>query len=827
MTERPLADIRVVDLVQGPAGAFAGKLLTTLGADLIKVEPRGGDPLRGEAPFLAGEPGADRALRWHNHRGGARSVVLDPESSEDREQLLALIASADALIENYAPGGLAEMGLGPDVLHHLNPALVLTSVTPFGQDGPRSHWQGPDIVGYAMGGMMALTGEPTEPPVRLGGAQANQLAGMYAVVGLLCALTARARTGLGRHVDVSIQESVAAHIADAGITYYQFNDRMNPERVGTEHPVVVPCGIFPCDDGYIIFNCLEPHQYGQLVAWLGEQGGYVEPLEAPEFAVAMNRLPARDLINTLLGAAAASLSKAIMYPALQGKRVPCAPVSSVADLASNPQLLAREFFKQVKLADDGPAVASAGSPFRFTANQPPTAARAPRLDEHRDEILGDLARRPALKLPRVSRRGRRWSDQPRALDGVRVIDFSWALAGPWAGRMLAHEGAEVIRVESATRLDALRLFAHDPEKAGTYINANAGKLGVSLELTAPGVGELAQRLAASADVVLDNFRPGVMQRLGLAHEDLAALNPEIITCSLPAQGETGPHREYVAYAPVLTALAGFTNATGYAEGRPTAICTGFIDQLASAHAVAAVLAALHHRDRTGEGQHIELSQFEAAVGMLDTAVLEYFANGSEPGRRGNRDENAAPHGIYPCAGEDQWLAICAGTDEQWRRLASAIERQDLLEDERLATLAGRLEAHAELDTALGEWSAPRDAEAAMSLLQEAGVPAGKVQRVGDMLERDPHMIARRFYESTDHPVMGKVMVDGAPFRILQEDGHLLGRAGPLMGQDTRAVLEEILGLQAAEIDELAASGGITCTPDPDLERRLGADERPS
>jgi crotonobetainyl-CoA:carnitine CoA-transferase CaiB-like acyl-CoA transferase len=813
----PLADLRVLDLLEGDRGVFAAKLLTTLGAEVIKVEPPEGDRLRGDAPFLGEERGRERSLRWHHYRAGNESLVLDLRgSAADRVRLAELAASADVVLENLAVGELDALGLGYETLAAANPGLVMASITPFGQTGPRREWLGSDLVGYAVGGMMSLTGEPDEPPVRLGGGQAHQFAGMYAAMGVLAAIARRAVTGVGTRVDVSVQEAVASSIADAGVTYFQFNDGLNPGRVGTEHPIVVPVLVSPCADGHMLIDCLEQHQFRGLVSWARDNGAYVDPLDDPALDVAMNRLPLREMINALIEAALAGFAKDDVYEPLQSLRVPSAPVSSVPDLESNAQLAARSFFAEVELTEGGAKLKTAGSPFRFEANSTVAPDRGPRLGEHGEAGI-DPARKQA-ETGAVRRRGRPWASGPRALDGIRVLDFSWALAGPWCGRMLAREGAEVIRIESSKRLDALRHFAADPEEAGAFINANSGKLGISLDLSDPEGAALARRLAAEADVVLDNFRPGVMERLGLDHAKLREVNPEIITCSLPAQGETGPHREYVAYGPVLHALAGFTYMTGHADGPPSAICTGFVDQLAAAHAAIGILAAIHHRDLTGEGQHVEISQFEASIGMLDSVVLDYFANGNVRGRIGNADQNLAPHGAYRCRGEDEWLTVAVTADEQWPALAAAIGRADLAADPGLAEAAGRRAAAADLDAAIGAWSAERDAEAAMIELQEAGVPAAKVQRVGDMLERDPQLAARGFYEATDHPVKGEVIVDGGAFRIEAAPGDLHRRPGPLLGQDTRVVLEELLGLDPAEIERLAAAGTIGCIEDRGLER---------
>jgi len=808
-TTGPLSTVRVVDATTGPRGIFASKLLRSLGAEVLKIEPPGGDPLRSHRPFLHGEPGLERSLRWLHFAGGLKSIVLDLDEAADRETFARLVERSDVLLENSAPGALGAIGLDFETLRRHNPALVMTSLTPFGLSGPHRDWLGSDIVGYATGGMMSLTGEPDTAPVRLGGGQADHLAGLYGAVGTLMALNHAATTGEGQHVDVSQQDAVACTLVDAGVTYYDFNGQLNPRRLGTQHPIVVPVLATPTSDGHELIDVLEPLQWRALVEWMNEAGVDVEFLEDSDYEAPMNRLPLRDVINLLVAEAAAKYTKVELYERLQSSRIPSAPVSTPADVAENAQLVARGFFRETTLRATGETVRAPGPPMGFTATPAAGPAPAPALDEHRDEILALAARpRHPATLPHVLRRGRR-SGARRALDGIRVIDFSWALAGPWAGRLLAREGAEVIRVESAHRLDALRHFGPDPERAGAYINANGGKLGAAIEIVTEQGRDLALRLVAEADVVLENFRPGVMGRLGLGRDQLTAVNRSIVTCSMPAQGSTGPHREFVAYAPVLMSLAGFTHLTGFPEGNPSAVCTGFIDQLASAHAVIGILSALRHRDRTGESQHVEVSQFEAAVGMLDAAMLEFFANGTVRERDGNADPNLAPHGCYPCLGEDDWVTIAITDDSQWPSLAEVIGCSAWADNAALATADGRRAAGAEIDAAISEWTRARTPHEAANALQSAGVPGGAVQRVGDLVERDEHLSARGVYEEVDHPAMGTIRLDSSPFRLLGTPGSLRRRGGPLLGQDTRAVLLDILGLDKATVESLAEQGALT------------------
>lgn len=811
----PLEDVRVVDLLEGALGAFCGSLLASLGADVIKVEPLEGDRMRKDRPFLDGLPGRERSLRWHHFASGRRSIALDLDQARDRAALLQLVDAADVVLENRPVGALEALSLGAATLRARNPGLIVTSMTPFGQTGPRRDWLGGDLVGYAAGGMMSLTGEPDEPPVRLGGGQASHLLGLYGAVGTLVALTGRAVSGVGQRVDVSMQEAVASTIVDAGTTYYQFNNGMEPQRMGTQHPVVVPVFAAPCLDGDVLVNALQPKQWHAVLDWMDASGVDTEVLRDPELDSPMSRLPLRDLINVLIAEAASTQTKNHIYTWLQNRHCPCAPLSTTADLVDNEQHVARGFFREVSLDREGRRALDAGPPIGFERTPCIALERAPLLDEQRDEILVLAAAKREQGTLQVLRSSQSTAEPAGACAGLRVLDFSWALAGPFAGRLLAHEGAEVIRIESPMRMDALRLMASDPERAGAFINANAGKFGLALNIAAEEGRRIALQLVEKADVVLDNFSPGVMDRLGLSLAELRVANPHIITCSMPAQGSTGPHRGYVAYAPVLTALSGFTNMTGFPDSVPTAICTGFIDQLAGANAVLGILAAVHHRDRTGEGQHVEISQFEAASAMLDSAILELTANGSVRSRQGNSDDNAAPHGCYSCVGDDEWAVISVLADDQWTRLARAIERPDLEEDMDLRTRDGRVRRSEEVDAALTQWASVRTPTEVMELLQAQHVPAAAVQRAGDLLERDDHLRARAFYETVHHPVMGTIRLDGAPFRLSDTPGSLEGRGGPLLGQHTRTVLRKVAGLGDLEIEQLERDGLIWVCPSED------------
>jgi benzylsuccinate CoA-transferase BbsF subunit len=394
------------------------------------------------------------------------------------------------------------------------------------------------------------------------------------------------------------------------------------------------------------------------------------------------------------------------------------------------------------------------------------------------------------------------SDQP--LSGVRVLDFTQVVAGPYATLQLALYGAEVIRIESRARMDPWRFrdANDDPNASRPFADQSKGKRSVTVNLKTPEGVALVRRLAALCDVVAENYSAGVLDRLGLGYEALCAVRPDLVFVSMPGLGNRGPHRDYVSFGPNLMALCGLTylwNHAGLAE--PVGSQTSYPDYVAGLHAAFAVMAALHYRAATGEGQFIDLAQSEVTASLLGPAIMEKLANGREAQPRGNTSPSAAPHGCYRCAGEDAWLAITVENDAQWEALVQALGRPAWAAEPALATFGGRQAARAALDAHLEAWTRQRSARDAMETLQAAGVPAGVVASGHDILT-DPQLRAREFVVTYDHPSLGHVELPGAPVRFR----HVAARTenyGPLFGADNAYVLGELLGLSPAEQAALA------------------------
>ena len=412
----------------------------------------------------------------------------------------------------------------------------------------------------------------------------------------------------------------------------------------------------------------------------------------------------------------------------------------------------------------------------------------------------------------------------RPLDGVRVADFSWFGAGPIAGRTLADFGAEVIRVESEARVDGLRLG--QPQKPGMsgynvcayFNNFNAGKASLLLNMGAEGAREIALRLIERSDVFLSNLTPRVIERWGLTYEELREANPAIIAAYQPMQGTFGPHRDFLGFGAVLTPVTGISHLSGDPQRKPVGVGTNYPDYAINpGHTVIAILAALRHRRRTGEGQRIELAQLESVAAAMGPALLDYTANGRNQTRKGNRSSWMAPHAIYRCRDaargaphpdgsttRERWAAIAARSDAEWNALCVVAADAAFAADERFATLLGRREHEDTLNEQIGDWTAGWDAVELVETLQAAGVPAGVVQDAEDVCEHDLHLRQRGYYEYLDHPETGVSLYDGPIVKLHETPGELAAPA-PLFGEHTYRVATEILGYSAEEVAEITAA----------------------
>ncbi len=392
------------------------------------------------------------------------------------------------------------------------------------------------------------------------------------------------------------------------------------------------------------------------------------------------------------------------------------------------------------------------------------------------------------------------------LSGIRVADFTWVWAGPFCTMQLAHMGAEVVRMESVRRVGVLRMLPPwldgqiGPNRSGYFNQYNQGKRSINLDLTQPEGKEIAKKLVAISDVTAENFAGGVIARLGLGYEALKQVKPDIVMISMSGYGQTGPESGYVSYGPAQVPLAGMSSLTGYIGRQPMHVGMSYGDPNAGRHAAFAVLAALLYRERTGKGQYIDMSQWESTMAVLGEGIMDYTMNGTQPPRSGNRDPWMAPHGVFRCAGEDQWVSIACGSDDEWRALCGAMGKPELADDARFRTLAGRKADEDALEAIVQEWTSTLEPSDVTEKLQGAGVAAFPPM-ANYMLDGDPHLAARDFWVEKEHPEVGVRRHAGIPWRM-SETPCEVWRAAPKLGQDNEYVFGELLGMSGQQIADL-------------------------
>ncbi|MQA00800.1 MAG: hypothetical protein GEU80_16010 [Dehalococcoidia bacterium] len=793
----PLAGIRVLDLA-GEAAAFAGRQLGELGADVVHIEPPGGDPMRRRSPYVANASEGEHSLHHHLHyNANKRGLVLDLHDEAGRAAFLRLAATADAVIESAPPGEMDRLGLGFEAAREVNPDLLYVTVTPFGQAGPFRDWQGNDLVAAAASGLMYLNGFPDDPPNVPGAEQAYHMGSLVAVASMLVALVGRERgTTPGAHrIDVSMQEAAAmATLQTANANIFTWHGRV-PKRVGLAAEATAR-SLFPCRDGRWISFVVPigaPALYRGFLDWLEEES--LASFPGPDWVDPAYQAAHRPALAPHIEALAARYDRATLFAEGQRRRLLVMPVNDAADLLADAHLEERGSF--VRYRRLGRQFTDVAPPYRFSETPAAFRRPAPRLGEHTAEVLADLDRPPAPRERRTA------VSEPRSLplERIRIADFFWLIAGPSASRVFADYGADVVKVESESRIDTIRVVGVQPADGGSsntngvFNDCNANKRSVTLDLNHPKGIELAKELVRASDIVTNNFTGDRMDRWGLGYDDLRKVKPDIIMLTMPVMGRSGPYRQYGSYGNGVIAFSGLSTNMGYPHRPPTGIAPLYSDFAAPYFAVSALLAALYHRERTGRGQFIELAQAEAAINLLGPDILE-AAEGRLPPRLGNRSRDHAPHGAY------RWCAISVRSDEEWRRLAEAIGAPDLA-GRWLAIDARR--AHEEaVDARIEAWTCARDAWDVARTLQAAGVPAAVVEDLEDMTSRDPWLSTRHLLPVSRDDEGIVFTTHAQPARI---DGTVPAlRRAPRMGEHNEAVFRDLLGLTESDYIELLAEG---------------------
>ena len=796
LTAAPLQDVTVIEAAQGVAGPFCGRMLAAFGADVIKVEPPEGDRTRRSDPRLpdVSDPEASALYLYLNM--GKRSVTLDRRSAAGAAAFSRLLESADILIDDDRA-----------VDSSLPDGMIRASLSPFGSTGPYARWRSSPLVSLALGGFLYLSGDEDREPLMIPGWQSEYLAGLHAYSGVLMALCDRDGTGAGRVVEVSEIETLAAlhQFTTVMHTYGGLVRRRHGARWENQGGYGrYPITVLPCKDGYVSYAVSTEGQWELLFPMIGRP----ELLDEPRFATFVERRERADEIDAILIDWMGDKTRREIFRLAAGSwSEPAAPLLELDEVLADSQLAHRRFFAEIDHPDAG-TLTYPTAPFKMSVT-PPTFRRAPRLGEHTDEVILDRDDKTPSPLT-----GEGWdggesaapnhlrthispssaSESPGILSDVRILDLTRVWAGPLATRILADFGAEVIKIsDPRAPLDRVN---------GTNNKLNRNKSSVALRLDHEEGRRMFLELVAASDVVVENFRPRVMRNFELTYERLREVRPDVIMCSMPGFGTTGDYADYPAFGPSVEAMTGLPSMMGYEGGPPRTSSLAYPDPIAGLNAVAAIMTALRHRRRTGQGQFIDVALTEGPICQIGERVVAHSRTGERPARAGNSHPDHAPYGVYPAAGDDEWIAVCVTSDAEWRALCDLMDAPALASEPVCRAASGRVARRAELDAVVAEWCRVRDAEAAASALQARGVAAGRVSNNRQLLD-DAHLNARGFFAEIAEPDVGVKKYPGQPIRM---DGAMpKWKPSARLGEHSRHVMTGLLGMAPQRASRLVSA----------------------
>ena len=726
-----------------------------------------------------------------------KGVVLDLNKDEGRKRFEELVQWAEVLIDNHSPDVLEKNGFGWDQLQRLNAALIYISITPYGRTGPRAKVRGDELT-VAHGGALAnlLPARSVDinlAPVKMGGYFAGYHGGLVAALAGLALYIGRKKYATGKLVEISLEEVMLALVSPivASTRYHGTTWSRVPDR-----PPAM--GRMETQDGYIVLGAADDHHFRALRELMGK----------PEWA-ASDRWDDRYYRNNHLMDIAPMMEawmrqqkKDDIHHRAAKAKIPIGPFNTAADLMVDEQYKARGYFIEIEHPAAG-KYTYPGWPYKMTASPPAIERPAPLLGQHNKEIFeskGEL-----LKKSTSVGTNTKLSDGSRLpLEGFRVLDFSWVWAGPYGCRVLAELGAEVIKIEGHIRSvvwplpDAVPTKVRPNQGLG-HITVNLNKKSLTLDLSKPEGVRIARLLVAQSDLVIDNMRPGAMEKLGLGYEALKKVRGDIIVATVSSRGYGGPHTDYLGFATIHQAVGGLAYISGHPESHPTHGTPGDADLMNGIMVAYACLAALNHRLNTGEGQFIDFSQCEGVSSLIGETLLGYAMTGRIQERLGNRHPFYCPHNVYRCWGVDRWLALEIHSDREFAILARLIARPELAQDPRFVDRASRKLNEDQLDRIIESWTSPRDRDWMVNEFCQAGL-AVSPSREGRDVYADPHFRQRNVFLQIEHPEIGPLEIIDTPWKFsgLQKPN----RHSPLLGEHNNYVLKELLGMSDKEVKEL-------------------------
>lgn len=789
----PLSGLRVVDCTV-ERGELTARLLGDLGADVVKVEPPGGSPARELAPVRDGV-----SLAFAVRNAGKRGVVLDLSDDREVDRFHELLAHADVLVTSdpeVAPG------LDAREVARRHPHLVVGALTPFGLDGPYADWVATSATLSATGGIAFKAGVPERTPIFPPAHLVDDAASVTSAFGLLCALYQREGTGLGQFVEVSTNEAIA-QIADWALpnATARIEAGFPAGEVRFGNGPIYP--IFACKGGYVRLIILSVRQWHAMREWLGEP----DYLQDPQFDGFMARREISEtVLNPLFEAHFADMSMEEVSEEAQRRGIVCTPALTPADILANEHFRSRGTLVDYEVAPGITAPIPSGY-FEIDGERAGPAAPPPAVGQHTDAVFADLG--DAREAPAVA--GDFDVEPQPPLAGLRVMDFGHGAVGVEVGRRFAEYGAEVMKIESRTYTDFMRLQLGG-ETNPSFASSSRSKLGFGVNAKTPEGVALIHELAAQSDLVVENNSTGTMDKLGIGFDALQAVNPDLVMVSSQLMGSHGAWSWWRGYGPSTQPPGGLVHLWNYADtAAPAGSTSIYPDHVAGCLGAVSSLAALVGRARgVHHGVHVEVAQVETVVGMLGDVIAAEAVSPGTVVPMGNRSEAGSPWGLYRCAGEEQWVAITCRSDADWHGLVATMGDPAWARDGAFATVDGRRARADELDEHIGAWTADLTKDEVAARCQRHGVPAAPMLTGAEQVS-DPQFEARGFAVRIDQPGVGPLWLDGAAFRGQRMVGPDVHQA-PELGEHTRAIARDLLGRDDDEIDRLLSAGVLETTP---------------
>jgi crotonobetainyl-CoA:carnitine CoA-transferase CaiB-like acyl-CoA transferase len=798
-----LSHLKIVEIGSAAASSYCARLFADFGATVQKVEPPRGDPLRHTAPFTPKGSSAWFAFLNFNKS----SVALDPKDASASLRLTELIGNCDILIDGRDIDAADCPAFDLAALKETHPGLIHVEASWFGHQGPYANFEATDSTIRALTGLIKLVGPIEGPPAHAPDFQTGIFAGLWGFIAAASSVLGRMQDGHGRTSALSVFESSVAVTEYVMFESFARGDIMRRIGVNRFWPTF-PVGIYETKQGWLGVTTVTPAQWRAFCEMLG----LYDLRDDTTLFMGVDRLQRMEEIESKFIPKLKQRSAQEWFAEGLKRKIPIVPVPDISDLIGDDEKRSRGAIVPIVIGDE--TGFTAGSMQRLTGTPPRRGGAVPAIGETQPTPI-PMSSSPSrdgtpASTPLLERR----APNRLPLEGTRVIDFSMGWAGPICTRTLADLGADVIKIEAIQYPDWWRGVDRRPayvleqmyEKSVRYCIMNRNKRGITLDLTRPQGLDLAKRLLADADVVVDNYSVEVLPKLGLGYEVLSKLNPKLVMMSMSAFGSGSVHRDCRAYGSTLEQGSGLPSVVGDAGGPPVMSHTAFGDAVGGLNGCAAVLTALIHARLTCKGQFIDLAQIECMMPFAAPWIVAHSIDGKEPVKYGNRHPDFVPHGCFPCAGSDNWIVLAVSSDAMWPKLAKLLDRADWAADQSLKSAVGRRKIENEIEAAIADWTSARAPDDAMNALQAAGIASG-VARLPIELLKDPQLQARGFIQEIDRAFIGIHPQPSMPFRETDKP-FAIRSAPPTLGEHNREILAGILGLSDAEIVQLARDGII-------------------